>query len=143
MGTSHTDAGSRRNAPFSELLRSLFADIAVLVRGEAELAKIELKTKTTEFGATAAMLGAGAVVALLALGTLVATAVLALAIVLPAWAAALIVGTLLLAVAAALAVAGRARLRTAGPLAPTETIDTVQEDFAWMRHKTEQLRATE
>jgi hypothetical protein len=82
-------------------------------------------------------------IAVFALGTLVASAVLALAIVLPAWAAALIVGVLLLVVAAALVMAGRARLRAAGPLAPTETIDTVQEDIAWMRRETERLHAIE
>lgn len=143
MGTSHTDDGSRRSAPISELFRSLLTDVAVLLRGEAELAKIELKSKATEFGATAAMLAAGAVIALLVLGTLVATAVLALAIVLPPWAAALIVGVLLLAVTAALAMAGRARLRSAGPFAPSETMDMVQEDIAWIRHETEQLHETE
>jgi uncharacterized membrane protein YqjE len=143
MGTSHTDAGNRRGAPISELIRALFADLGVMIRGAAELAKIELKTKATKFGAAAAMLGAGALLALFALGTFVATAVLALAIVLPAWAAALIVGVLLVAAAAALAPAGRAQLRDAGPLAPTETIDNVREDIAWMRRETEQLHATE
>jgi uncharacterized membrane protein YqjE len=143
MGTSHIDPESRRSAPISELARSLVADLAVMIRGEAELAEIELKSKARQFGVTAAMLGAGAVLAVFAVGTLVAAAVLALAIVLPAWAAALIVGVLLLAATVALALAGRARLRAAGPLAPTDTIDTVQEDIAWMRREREQLHATE
>ena len=143
MGTSHTEPGSRRSAPISELVRSLFADLAVMVRGEAELAKVELRTKATAVGASAAMLGAGVVIAIFAIGTLIAAAVLAVAIVLPGWAAALVVATLLLSVAAALGLAGRARFRAAGPLAPTQTIETVQEDIAWMRRETEQLRANE
>ena len=143
MGTTQSDAGNRRSAPISELLRSLVGDLTLIARREAELATIELKTKASQFRVAGALLGAGAVIAFLALGALVAAAVLALAIVLPAWAAASIVGALLLAAAAGLAFAGRARLRAAGPLAPTETVDTIQEDIAWMRRETEQLRANE
>ena len=135
--------GSRRSASISELLRSLIADVTLIARREVELATIELKIKASEIGGAVALLGAGAVVGFLALGTLVAAVVLALAIVLPAWAAASIVGVLLLAGAAVLGFAGRARLRTAGPLAPTQTIGMVQEDIAWMRSETEQLHPNE
>jgi uncharacterized membrane protein YqjE len=133
----------RRSAPVADLVRALLSDVSLLVRKEAELATIELKAKASEVGGAAALLGAGAVVALLAAGTLIAAAVLALAIVLPAWAAALIVGVVLLALAAVLAVLGRSRLRAATPLAPTDTIDTVREDIAWMRHEAERLNETE
>ena len=68
---------------------------------------------------------------------------LALAIVLPAWAAALIVAVVLVAIAAALAQIGRARLRAAAPLAPTRTLETVQEDIEWIRLETEQLKTSE
>jgi len=140
---STTNGGTRRDASIAELVRSLLADVSLLVRREAELATVEMKAKASKMGVAAAFLGAGAVVAILAAATLVAAAVLTLAIVLPAWAAALIVGVLVLAVAAVLLVVGRARLRAAGPLAPTETIDAVREDIGWMRHKTDQLNATE
>lgn len=136
-------SNGRRGAPVADLVRALLSDVSLLVRKEAELATIELKAKASEVGGAAALLGAGAVVALLAAGTLVAAAVLGLAIVLPAWVAALIVGVVLLALAAVLAVLGRSRLRAATPLAPTDTIDTVREDIAWMRHETERLNETE
>jgi hypothetical protein len=135
--------GTRRGAPVMELVRSLLSDFSLLVRKEAELATIELRAKASEAGGAAALLGAGAVVGLLAAGTLVAAAVLGLAIVLPAWAAALVVGSGLLAVAAVLIIRGRARLRAAMPLAPSETLETVQEDIAWMRHETERRHRTE
>jgi len=138
-----TEDGSRRTAPVSELVRSLFADVALLARREAELAKIELKDKASKVGVAVGMLGAGALFAVLALETLIAAAVLALALVLPAWAAALIVGVVLIAVAAALVLVGRDRLRAAAPLAPTRTLDTVQEDIGWMRRETEQLKTSE
>ena len=144
-GGSANGSGShpRRSASVSDLLRSLIGDLSLIVRREVELAAMELKAKTAEVGGAAALLTAGAVVGFLALGALVAAAVLALAIVLPAWAAAAIVGVLLLAGSAVLALAGRARLRAAGPLTPTQTIDMVQEDIAWMRSETAHLHPSE
>jgi hypothetical protein len=138
-----TGDGTRRGAPVIELVRSLLSDVSLLVRKEAELATLELRAKASEAGSAAALLGAGVVVALLAAGTLVAAGVLGLAVVLPAWAAALIVGVVLLGIAAGLIIRGRARLRAAMPLAPSETLETVQEDIAWMRHETERRHRTE
>ncbi len=143
MATTHTDDGDRRTAPVSELIRSLFADVGLLARREAELARIELKDKASKVGVAVGMLAGGAMFAIFAVATLIAAAVLALAIVLPAWAAALIVAAVLLAIAAALALIGRARLRAAAPLAPTRTLETVQEDIGWIRLETEQLKTSE
>lgn len=134
---------TRRGAPVTELVRSLLSDVSLLVRKEAELASIELRAKASEAGSAAAFLGGGVVVAVLAAGTLVAAGVLGLAIVLPGWAAALIVGAVLLGIAVLLIIRGRARLRAAMPIAPSETLETVQEDIAWMRHETERLNRTE
>ena len=143
MATTPTDDGSRRHASVSELIRSLIADVTLLVRREGELAMIELKEKASEVGVAVGLLAAGALFAFLAIATLIAAAVLALALVLPAWAAALIVAALVLAVAAVLALTGRARLRAAAPLAPTRTIETVREDIGWIRLQTEQLKTSE
>lgn len=143
MATSHTEDGDRRTAPVSALIRSLFTDVALLARREGELAMIELKAKVSKAGAAVGILAASIVVGVFALATLIATAVLALAILLPGWAAALIVTAVLLAVAAFLALMGRARLRRAGPLAPTRTLEAVQEDIGWIRHQTEQLKTSE
>ena len=74
--------------------------------------------------------------------SLTLAAVLALTIVLPAWAAALIVGAVLVAVATVLFILGRARLRSLGSLAPTETLEAAREDMAWIRRETERLRST-
>jgi uncharacterized membrane protein YqjE len=131
-----------RDASVTELVRSLLSDVSLLVRKETELATIEMKAKARKAAVGMALLAAGAVLAILALATLIACAVIALAIVLPAWAAALIVAVVLLAIAAASALAGRARLRAAAPLTPNETIDTVREDIGWLREKTEQLKTS-
>jgi hypothetical protein len=143
MAAARTENGGRRSAPVSELIRSLFGDVALLARREAELARIELKGKASKAGVAAGLMAGGAVIAFLAVATFVAAAVLALAIVLPAWAAALIVGAALVVVAATLALLGRNRFRAIGPIAPTTTIETVQEDVRWVRTRTAQLKTLE
>jgi hypothetical protein len=131
-----------RDDPIAVLLRSLLADVRLIVDREAELAKLELKNKGSQLGIVGGLLSGAAVVAAFGLGTLIAAAVLALAIVLPAWAAALIVGLLLVVVAAVLFLVGRARTRSIGSLMPTETIETAREDVAWIRREAERLGTT-
>lgn len=143
MSTASVDDVGRRAAPASELIRSLVADVGLLVRREAELASIELKDKAAKAGVAIGLMAAGGVFAFFGVATLIAAAVLALAIVLPAWASALIVATVLFVAAVVLALVGRARMRTATPLAPKRSIAAAQEDIAWMRHKTEQLKTSE
>ena len=143
MASVPTDRERLREASPSELLRSLVADVRLMLQREVELAKLELKDKGSRLGLAGGILAGAAVVAMLALGTLIAAAVLGLAIVLPAWAAALIVGTVLVLVAAVMLLIGRARMRAAGSLAPTATIETAREDMAWIHREAERLRSTE
>ncbi len=143
METSQPGNGERRNASISELVRSLVADVTLLARREGELAMIELKGKATKAGVALGVLAAGLLVAVFALATLISAAVLGLAIVLPAWAAALVVAVALLVIAAVLLMIGRARLRAASPLAPTGALQAVKEDIGWIQHETEQLKTPE
>jgi hypothetical protein len=131
------------DATAGDLLRSLLADIRLMLQREAELAKLEVKDKGSRLGVAGGILIGAAVVALLASATLVAAAVLGLTIQLPAWAAALIVGTVLVLVAVVLFLVGRARMRSVGPLTPTATLETAREDVAWIRREAERLRSTE
>ena len=143
MATTDSDEASRRNASVAELIRSLISDVTLLLQREGQLAKIELKDKASKAGVAVGILAAGATVAICAIGALTAAAILALALVLPAWAAATTVSFLLAAIATALILVGRSRLRATASLAPWRTINTVQEDIEWMRLKTEQLKASE
>jgi Putative Actinobacterial Holin-X, holin superfamily III len=143
MASVPTDRERLREAPPGELLRSLLADIRLLLQKEAELAKLEVKDRGSRIGIAGGIMAGAAVVALLALGTLIAAAVAGLAIVLPLWAAALIVGSVLVMVAVVIFVVGRARMRAVGSLAPTATIETAREDVAWIRREAERLRPTE
>jgi hypothetical protein len=143
MAAVPTDRERLREASVGDLLRSLLIDVALMARHEAELAKLEMKDKGSRLAIAGGLLVGAAVVALLALGTFVAAAVLALATVLPAWGAALIVGAMLVVVALALFLIGRARIRSVGSLAPTATIETAREDVAWIRREAERLGSTD
>jgi hypothetical protein len=92
-----------------QLIARLAQDAQTLIKAEIELGKSELRAGVSTALATLRRLLAGVVLALLAAGVLVAGGVLALAQALPAWAAALVVASLL---AAASAIAF-ARARTA------------------------------
>jgi Putative Actinobacterial Holin-X, holin superfamily III len=137
-----TNQERTHEAPTGELLRSFLADIRLMLEREADLARLEVLDKWERLRIAGGLLTGAVVAALLALGTLTAAAVLLVAIALPAWGAAMLVGAVLAILASVLFVVGRSRVRSVGPLAPTETIETAREDVAWMRHETEQLRTT-
>ncbi len=142
MASVPTDRRNPREASTGELIRSLLEDVRLVAAREAELAELELKDKTARLGMAGGILAGAALIAVFALGTLTAAAVLGLAIVLPAWAAALIVGGALVIVAVILFLVGRAKMRSAGFPAPTDTIEVAKEDVAWVRRETDRLRST-
>ena len=137
-----TEQERLRESPTSELSRRLLTDVRLIFGRQAQLAKLELEDKGSRLRTAGVEIAAAVVVAVFGVGVLIAAAVLALTIVLPAWAAALIVGAVLVAVAAVLFILGRARLRSLGSLAPTETLEAAREDMAWIRRETERLRST-
>ncbi|MCU1406596.1 MAG: uncharacterized protein JWQ43_2899 [Glaciihabitans sp.] len=111
------------------LFRQIPGQISRLVRDEIRAAQVELSAKLKDAGLGAGLLAGAAVIGLYAFGVLVATAILALAIVLPAWLAALIVAVLLLAVAGALAFLGIKKLKAGVPPVPTDSIESVKADI--------------
>lgn len=137
-----TEQERLRESPTSELFRRLLTDVRLIFGRQAQLAKLELEDKGSRLRTAGVEIAAAVVLAVFGVGVLIAAAVLALTIVLPAWAAALIVGAVLVSVAAVLFLMGRARLRSLGSLAPTETIEAAREDVAWIRRETERLRST-
>ena len=137
-----TEQERLRESPTSELSRRLLTDVRLIFGRQAQLAKLELEDKGSRLRTAGVEIAAAVVVAVFGVGVFIAAAVLALTIVLPAWAAALIVGAVLVAVATVLFILGRARLRSLGSLAPTETIEAAREDVAWIRRETERLRST-
>ena len=123
------------DASLAELMRKLSEQSSLLARREVELAKAELAAKGRSLGIGAGDLGAAGLVAVLALGALTATVILALAQAMDAWLAALIVTVVMAAVAAALGLAGRNRIRAATPPVPEQTVETVKEDVEWAKNQ--------
>lgn len=116
-----------------ELMRELVFEGRRLVQQEIRLAKVELKDEAKQLGRNAGIAGAGVFVAVVADLCLTATVILLLDLVMPAWAAALIVTLLNGALAAALIVTGANRLKHF-EVKPRETVETLEEDRAWLKN---------
>jgi uncharacterized membrane protein YqjE len=116
--------------PIGALVHRLSELIPELVRSEIRLAQAELSEKGKRAGLGIGMFSAAGLLAFLGLSTLVATAVLLLALVLPAWAAALIVAVLLFAGAGVAALVGKKEVEQATPPTPERTMANVREDVA-------------
>jgi uncharacterized membrane protein YqjE len=113
----------------AELVKLASEQISHLVRDELRLAQVELAAKGKRAGIGVGMLGAAGVVALYGGAALLATVVLLLALVMPAWLATLIVGVVLLFIAGAMALLGRARIKRATPPVPERTVNSLKEDI--------------
>jgi hypothetical protein len=133
-----------KDRSLGELLKLLSRESATLVRQEIELgktlvheevesAKEEISQKAKQAGAGAGLFGAAAVIGLAAVGAFTAFVILLLSLLLPAWAAAVIVAVVFAAVAALLALKGRDKVRQATPVVPEQTISKIKEDVTWFK----------
>ena len=95
------------------LFASVTNQISGIIRGEIELNKVKLRTFAAKSGKGVALLVAAAVFALYLLGWALHTAEIALALVLPAWAALLIIVGVLLLIVLILALVGARSLKSA------------------------------
>ena len=118
----------RAEASTADLVRLAVDQATRLVRDELQLARLEMAAKARRFGTGAGLFGAAGFVALYGLAVLVAAAVLGLALVVPAWLAALIVGVALFVVAGIMALLGRGQLRRGVPPAPEQALNSVKAD---------------
>jgi VIT1/CCC1 family predicted Fe2+/Mn2+ transporter len=136
MATANGGRVALRRRSVRALIRDLSEQSRSLARQEIELAKAEMVEKGQRAGAAAGMFGGAAVAAVLMLGSLTAFLIIVLALVLPAWASALIVTAIWAAVAGLLAFLGRERARQIGKPMPEKTIETVKEDVQWLKNPT-------
>jgi len=125
--TSHQTV-DRVDASTADLVKLAVDQATRLVRDELQLARMEMSVKARRFGTGAGLFGTAGVLALYGVGVLIAAAVLALALVLPAWLAALIVGVVLFAVAGVLVLLGRGQIRRGSPATPEQTLTSVKAD---------------
>jgi hypothetical protein len=124
----------------AELIKQITAQSAALARKELELAEAELTIKGKRAGIGAGMLGSAAVLGMFAAGCLTAAAILALKLVVPAWAAALIVAGVYFALAAMAGGLGGLSVKRATPLAPAEAAASVKDDIEVIKAHAERGR---
>ena len=113
----------------AELVQRATEQVSRLVRDELALARAELTQKGKHAGIGIGLFGGGGALALYGLGALVATAILLLALVLPAWLAALIVAVALFLLAGTLALVGKQQVSRAVPPVPEATVRSVRADL--------------
>lgn len=123
---------STPDASVGELLTRLSAQTSRLVRDELKLAQQEMRESLRHAGKGAGLISAAGLLAFLGAATLIAAAVAALSLALPVWAAALIVGVVLLAAAAVAALVSRREVERVTPPVP-RTVENVREDIEEVR----------
>lgn len=121
----------QREPTLGDLFSNLSAQASLLVRQEVQLAKVEMSEKASQAGREIALIVAGGVMAYAAFLAMVAGIILGLGLLIPYWAAALIVGFLFAIVGGAVAWTGVQALKNIN-LAPTQTIETLKEDKEWL-----------
>src|SRR4029453_18098640 len=114
----------QRERPIAEVAKDLTSDLSLLVRQEIELAKAEMAEKGRTDATGLGMLGGAGAFRLCAAGALTGCLVLLFSLFLADWAAALIVGVVLAAVAFVLARQGKERGADAGKPGPRQTTQT-------------------
>jgi uncharacterized membrane protein YqjE len=127
IGNGRTGGLSDRST--ADLVRLASEQISRLVRDELRLAQAELAEKGKHAGLGIGLFGGGGVVMVFGVGALTAAGVLALALVMPAWLAAVAVGAALFVFAAVLALVGRSQLRRAVPPMPEDAVRNVKADI--------------
>jgi uncharacterized membrane protein YqjE len=125
---SQSQVTGSRDRSVAELIRDLSEQLSRLIHDELRLAMAELSQKGKKAGTGVGLFGAAGVVALYGVGALLTAIVLLLALVMPAWAAALIVAAVLFVIAAVVAVVGRSKVKEAAPPVPEQAVESIKAD---------------
>jgi uncharacterized membrane protein YqjE len=122
-----------RERPITEIFRDIVGNVQEMVRSEVRLARVEFRDEASKTARAGAMLAAGAVLGMIA-GVFVLICIAQLLdMVMPDWAAALLMAVALGTPAAIMVSKGRQRLHM--PM-PEKTIENVKENVEWMKNQT-------
>lgn len=122
------------DASIGDLVKNVANDLTTLVRQEIALAKAETKDEVTKAGKAGGAFGGAGVAGWLALLFISLAVMYGLGELIPVGWAALIVGVLWAAGAAALAAYGRSKVKEVNPV-PKRTVETVKEDVRWVQNR--------
>lgn len=128
-------ASPQTQRSFSDVLQDIVGNIQQIVRAEVRLAQVEIKEKANRASKPLSVLVAGAVLGLYGLGFLLLAVVYGLSLVLPAWAAAVIVGVIMAIIAGGLVASGFTKLKEINPV-PEKTVQTMKENAQWAKEQT-------
>ena len=117
-----------------DILKDVLTNIQDIVRAEVRLAKAELGEELSRAGSGGLLIGVGAVAAIFSALFLLLTCVYALGLVMPYWAAALIVAAAVGIAAAVTLGLGLKRFKTIH--AAPETAASLKENVRWARELT-------
>ncbi|QYC43356.1 hypothetical protein Nocox_28860 [Nonomuraea coxensis DSM 45129] len=118
-----------------KLVSDLSEQVSRLVKDELRLARMELTEKGKRAGFGAGLFGAAGTAAFFGAAALVAAVILLLALAMPAWVAAAVVGVVLFVVAAVLGLVGKNQVKRATPPVPEETIASVKADIDMVKER--------
>src|ERR1700680_4086855 len=119
---------------FSDVFQDILHNVQEIVRSEVRLAKTEVREEAVKAKSSAALLGGGTVAGLYAILFLLLVIVYALALVMPNWAAALIVGAALAVGATLMLTSGVKRFKLIHPT-PERTVETIRENVEWAKQQ--------
>jgi len=117
----------------ADVFRDIIANVQEMVWSEVRLARVEIRDEAAKTARAGALLAAGAVMAIIAGVFMLVCLTQVLDLIMPDWAAALVVALAMGIPAAILIVKGRDRLRV--PV-PEKTIENVKENVEWMKSQT-------
>ncbi len=124
----------RETRSFGDLFSQLAGDTSLLVQQEVALAKKEFQASLAQAVGGVIVLAVGGVLATVGLIAILTSVILALALVMPHWAAALLVGAIFVILGIVFALVGVNRLRKL-KLIPERTAQTLKDDAAMIREK--------
>lgn len=119
-----------------ELVKRAASQTAELVRKEIQLGQLEIKDKGRRAGKGVGLLGGAGLVAFYGGAALIAAAVLGLAEAVDPWLSALIVGLILLVIAAVVGLVGKKTTTEALPPKPEQTMASVHDDIDYVKEQT-------
>ena len=119
----------------SDLLQDIIRNVQEIVRSEVRLAKTEIREEAAKTRASLVLLGAGALTGFFAILFLLLMIASALALVMPNWAAALVVGAALAVAAGVMLTGGVKSFQRIHPT-PERTVETIKENIEWAKQQT-------
>lgn len=118
-----------------DIAQDVLRDVAEIVRGEVRMARVEIREKAVKAGKAGGLFGGAAVCGLFAGGCFVTACIAALAMHMPLWLAASLMGLFLVCAGSAFYAGARSRLKQIDPV-PERTVQTAKDTLQWAKHRT-------